>query len=135
MKWHQFYNSLRIRNPGDHPECSITSFFERMAAGEDFRLIAYHHVVDNNGELVGCLFSPQDATIKIHSLKVPRRSRTPTLIAEVEFVDILPPGLKHGRFTLELDNGWEFLRLPAELFVDGDVPKDELKRWVKVAVG
>ena len=127
MKWRDLYHGLTIRKQEDQPDCDIPDFFSRMSEGAVFALTPFHEDRDARGTLLRHRYCPQNAKVKILSIQVKPQFTGLTILCR--FVDILPPGFKHGVFALDLEDGRFIFALPDDLFVDGNAPAGELSEW------
>jgi hypothetical protein len=127
MKWRELYNTLTLRDEDDQPDDGGNNFFERMALGSSFAFYPVHFVKNKTGDIVKILIGPEDVMIRILAVRV--TNIFDELIMTCKFVGLLPPGFRHGTYSLRLEQFKDVHKLPRRLFDDEEIPTDELSQW------
>lgn len=127
MKWFELYNGLTICDQTKQPDCTITNHFARMAKGEIFALSPHYSMHDEDGGVLSVLCA--DQTISAVVLQARAKKTTNNVVLTFKTVGVLPPGIIHGIYILEFDDGDLCDKLPIEMFKDEEVPEGELSHW------
>lgn len=127
MKWRDLYSGLMIRKQEDQPDCDIPDYFDRMVNRETFVLDPFHTVDDEAGNLKTILWAEQPVNVTIKQALVTAGYQHLELTCKT--VGVLPPGIVRGTYVLKFEDGKDCYELPAEMFEEGEVSKDELSHW------
>lgn len=127
MKWKDLCNTLTICDREDQPDCDISGDFERMAKWEAFALAMVHVVNDEAGNAKTLLMAEQFVHVKVQKVVV--TDICPQIVLTCKTIGVLPPGIVHGTYVLEFEDGKDCYEPPAQMFEDSEVPEDELSHW------
>jgi hypothetical protein len=120
VKWCELYQKLELADEADQPNFDIGHFFKRMAMNEVFRF----HVLHDEKRC------PVPIEVIVKQVEANGDSLQ-TLRVKIKTMGRLPPGFRHGEYTLVMDEGESTgdNPLPDEMFEDGDAPPNELRHW------
>ncbi len=130
MKRIALYNTLQLLQPEDQPDVDIRNFLERMAQGEIFRFAVLH--LTDEGKNAKTLRCPQDIDFIIEQMRVTDAFGELSIVGKT--LGVLPPGFKHGKYTMTCGHGQFIDDLPEEMFNNEEAPPDELEDWVEEVV-